>query len=673
MEAIKNYLIRNFERTFVLFILISVIAIHYLIPYKLAFLNFYFIPILLGAFYLGVRQGLLGAILCTLLVIIFAYVFPARFMMVLTPLDLWMNILAWSSFLILTGAVVGKLTTRLREEVKQVRGLNKDLEDSKAKIEASDEELKEYAENLEKKVTERTESLEKSKVALEDLKGKVEEALYSTMDASVVKLIIEKRLRTEKRRISIMFSDLKDFTQFSEERRPEVVINDLNRLLQEMEGVLLDYHAHIDKYLGDGIMVEFGAPTDYERHALLAVVAGLKMQERISKGKFPWQMRVGIATGEPIIGLIGYQRQTYTAIGDVVNLAARIQEMTTPGLVTVDSSTYEEVSRFVESRRKTVLSFAESEDPEFVKKVADYSKLLDENPDDVELLKKAGLLFLEGNYILQAHEHLGKALGIDSKDDKIKLAYAETTLKMNQMDAVSIRGRKDRLHLYEILGLNNPLLDREKIPERLYQQYHEEVSKALEYPEDIVLPVEVIDGSIGHSRVVGFLAYGLAEVLNLTDQEKLDVLQAGYLSDVGKTIIPHHLLNRAGALSKREFEEVVKHSRESVRLLKKMGYQNESLFEIIDASHEAFNGAGYPSGLEGENIPLGARIIAVADSYDALTSWRPYRDRWDYGAAFSELERDAQKGKFDPKVMEVLGALLEIRPQAAVEGEQLKV
>jgi hypothetical protein len=265
-----------------------VAGINYYIPYKLAFLNFHFIPILLGAYYLGVRKALLGAFLCALIVFVYAYLFPESFRPAFTNLDLWMNIVTWASFLILTAAIVGQLTTKLKTEVEQVTGLNQDLQQSKSRIEEADRELRDHADNLESKINERTQSLETSKQAVEDLKKKVEEALYSTMDASVVKLIIEKRLRTEKRKISILFSDLKDFTQFSEERRPEVVITDLNRLLEEMEEVLLDYKAHIDKYLGDGIMVEFGAPTDYERHALMATIAGLKMQERLSAGKYPW-------------------------------------------------------------------------------------------------------------------------------------------------------------------------------------------------------------------------------------------------------------------------------------------------------------------------------------------------------------------------------------------------
>ena len=428
MEALKQYLLKNFEQLFVLLILVSVAGINYLIPYKLAFLNFYFIPILLGAYYLGVQRALLGGVLCALVVFAYAYLFPESFRPPATDLDLWMNIVTWASFLILTGAVVGQLTTKLKTEVDSVRELNRDLEESTNRVEEADRELRDHAENLEAKVNERTQSLEKSKHAIEDLKKKVEEALYSTMDASVVKLIIEKRLRTEKRKISVLFSDLKDFTQFSEERRPEMVITDLNRLLEEMEEVLLDYNAHIDKYLGDGIMVEFGAPVDYERHALMAITAALKMQERLAAGKYPWQMRVGISTGEPIIGLIGQRRQTYTAIGDTVNLASRIQEICTPGFVTIDSATYEEVERYVDVRKKAVLSDAETKDPKFVQEISDYFEKLQKNPDDVEVLKELGSQFLKHEDYLQAHEHLSRAMEIDPNDDELKLAYAEVRM-----------------------------------------------------------------------------------------------------------------------------------------------------------------------------------------------------------------------------------------------------
>jgi adenylate cyclase len=155
-----------------------------------------------------------------------------------------------------------------------------------------------------------------------------------------------------------------------------------------------------------------------------------------------------------------------------------------------------------------------------------------------------------------------------------------------------------------------------------------------------------------------FLILTAAVVGQLTTKLKTEIEQAGYLADVGKAIIPHHLLNRAGSFSKEEFEEVTKHSGESARVIRKMGYESKSLLDIVNASHENFNGSGYPEGLSGEDIPIGARILAVVDTYSALTSWCPYRDRWDNRAAFSEMGRDAKKGAFDPKVLESLGKLI---------------
>lgn len=337
MHRFKAYLFKNFEQGFVLLLLVSVAFINYFIPYKLAFLNFYFIPILLAAYHLDVRRALLGAFLCIILVGVYFWIAPASFALCGTPMDLALNIVAWGGFLILTGAIVGKLCAKLRDEVMQTRALHAELVSSHAQLEAVDKELRAYSSDLELKVNERTVMIEQSKRTIEALKNKVEETLFSTMDAEVAKLIIEGRLRNEKRKISIMFCDLVGFTSYSEERQPEVVIGDLNHFLGEMESLLVSYRGHIDKYTGDGMMVEFGAPINYKRHALLAVIAGIKMQERFSQINLPWKMRLGIATGEPIVGLLGKKRQMYTAIGDAVNLASRIEGVSTPGRVTIDA------------------------------------------------------------------------------------------------------------------------------------------------------------------------------------------------------------------------------------------------------------------------------------------------------------------------------------------------
>ena len=121
MEALKRYAEQNFEQVFVLLILTSIVVINYLIPFKLVFLNLYFIVILLGTYYLELRKAVLGGVLCTLLVIIHVYYFPGLFMPAFTKLDLWMSILAWSGFLILTGSVVGQLISRLKTEVEQLK------------------------------------------------------------------------------------------------------------------------------------------------------------------------------------------------------------------------------------------------------------------------------------------------------------------------------------------------------------------------------------------------------------------------------------------------------------------------------------------------------------------------------------------------------------------------
>ena len=128
MKNLKNYLIKNSEQMLALVILVSVPAITYLVPYKLVFLNFFFIVILFSVYFVEAHKALMGGVLTTLLVVIFVYYFPSSFVPTFTELDLWMNILAWSSFLILTGGAVGKLADRLKMEIKMLKGRKRDLE-----------------------------------------------------------------------------------------------------------------------------------------------------------------------------------------------------------------------------------------------------------------------------------------------------------------------------------------------------------------------------------------------------------------------------------------------------------------------------------------------------------------------------------------------------------------
>ena len=135
MGTIRNYFLKHSEQLFALTILLSVPTITYLIPYKLVFLNFFFIVILVGVYYLEAHKALMGGVLTTLLVIIYVYYFPSSFMPAFTEADLWMNILAWSSFLILTGALAGRQANRMRKETEELKELKRDLLANNEKLE----------------------------------------------------------------------------------------------------------------------------------------------------------------------------------------------------------------------------------------------------------------------------------------------------------------------------------------------------------------------------------------------------------------------------------------------------------------------------------------------------------------------------------------------------------
>lgn len=657
MLVLKNYLLKNFEQLFILIILVSVSSIVYFFPHKLAFLSFFFIPVLMGASYLGTKQAILGAVFSIIMVSVYAFYFPAKFYVDNDSLSLLASISVWGGFLILSGSVVGYLNQQLKQKLLEASKMSSELDDNAELLNKTTTELIEFANKFDQKVAERTSTLEKSKQEIETHKHKIEDALYSTMDAAVVKLMIEKRLRTEKRRISILFCDLVSFTLYSEQRRAEVVITDLNNYLASMESVLLLYKAHIDKYVGDGIMAEFGAPIDYECHALMSVMSALKMQEQLKHDDFPWQMRIGIATGEPIIGLIGHKRQSYTALGDVVNLASRIESLCKPGEVTIDLDTYEEVKQYFE-----IESIYISE-----KRLEMSSDLADKINRELVIWHKRetapqacilAILYEEGGDFDKAKKFYKNAMDLDPENSEIKIKFAELSLESDVVKDVPIKGRKKTSHLYRVISIKNPLYDTEIIPKLVLDMYISEVERLVKYPEDILLPVECLDGSIGYSRVVGFLAYIIADKLNLPDKEKKDILEAGYLSDIGKSIIPHHLLNRRGGLNKVEFSEVIKHPIEGLRKLKSMGYQNHTMLNLIACHHEYFDGSGYPNSLTGADIPLGARIIAISEAYTSLTSWRPYREKWESNAAFSELQKHADNGKFDPELMQIFGHIL---------------
>lgn len=657
MEKLKKYLMSNFEQSFILLVLLSTIAINYYLAHKIAFLNFYFLPVILGGYYLGRRRAIAGALLCVVVVTSYVLLDPRAFIVAQSKVATYTHVIIWSCFLLLAGTVVGRLHDKLAGEIQTTRELNRSLEGSQRELNEANKSLSAINEHLEERVRERTFELEESKLTVESLKKKAESALYATMDPSVVNLMIEGRLRIEKREMSVMFADLVGFTTYSEATPPETVVSDLNRFLQDMEPGLFAYRGHIDKFMGDGIMCEFGAPIDYPTHRLMAVVAALKMQEKLGQNKHPWQMRIGIASGSAIAGLIGTRRRTYTAIGDVVNLAARLEKCCTPGCILIDQYTHEGVGHFFDTRKLRAVPTSEKVDLGKEYHLEQLNEQILAKPEDADLHYRLGQLHLEIGEPVEALDCIESALRLDPGNTVYKVAYAEAGLKLREYGKISVKGKRQRVEAFEVIRLKDPLQDRAKFPQGLPKEYQRAVDEAM-IPNDITLPAEVLDGSLLHSRGVGALAYAIADIIGLPGRDKLQVLQAAFLADIGKEVIPQYLLNRRGPLAPNERALVQQHPEEACRMMRKMGYETPEVLEMVRHSHECYDGRGYPDGLRGEAIPVGSRIIAVADAYDALTSWRPYRESWESAATLRDIRGQTEKGVFDPGVVAALARLI---------------
>lgn len=156
----------------------------------------------------------------------------------------------------------------------------------------------------------------------------------------------------------------------------------------------------------------------------------------------------------------------------------------------------------------------------------------------------------------------------------------------------------------------------------------------------------------GHCRRVSDIAIAIAKDLNFSEADYNNLELAGLLHDMGKIGIPMEILNKKGKLTDEEYEIVKKHPKIAFDILKGIDFLKKSR-EIIYQYHERIDGKGYPCQLTDDQISLGAKILAVADAYDAMTSVRPYRERpLTKQEAIKELTR-AQGSQFDTTVVKV--------------------
>jgi putative nucleotidyltransferase with HDIG domain len=161
----------------------------------------------------------------------------------------------------------------------------------------------------------------------------------------------------------------------------------------------------------------------------------------------------------------------------------------------------------------------------------------------------------------------------------------------------------------------------------------------------------------GHSKRVTLFSLKIAKAMGCTDEQRKQIERGAYLHDIGKIGIPDAILLKPGKLSPREMEIMQEHVRIGYDLVCRISFLAPAA-QIVLTHQERFDGTGYPQGLMGEEIPLGARIFTVADTLDAMTSDRPYRRALPYSAAREEIQRESGR-QFDPAVVEVFLAIAE--------------
>ena len=161
----------------------------------------------------------------------------------------------------------------------------------------------------------------------------------------------------------------------------------------------------------------------------------------------------------------------------------------------------------------------------------------------------------------------------------------------------------------------------------------------------------------GHSDRLVRYAMTIGEKMGLSLQKREEVMYAAILHDIGKIGIREEVLNKPASLTPAEYEEMKSHPAKGAEIVKKIK-SLKSVVPLVDHHQERYDGTGYPAGLAGDQIPIGARIVSVLDAFDAMTSNRVYRRSPGYRYALGELKRNAGT-QFDPKVVETFLEVLQ--------------
>ncbi len=228
-----------------------------------------------------------------------------------------------------------------------------------------------------------------------------------------------------------------------------------------------------------------------------------------------------------------------------------------------------------------------------------------------------------------------------------------------------------------VLRINRVLQERSLKQEA--KMAHEQLKESyIDSIHRLVMAAEYKDEDTGdHIIRIGQYCSLMAEKLNLLDEYKEIIYYAAPMHDIGKIGIPDKILLKPGKLTHIEFETIKTHTQIGARLLSRSKSKIlQMAHEIALNHHEKFNGKGYPNQLKGNSIPISGRIVAIADTFDALTSKRPYKDPYPPEITYDILKEERGK-HFDPEILDIFIAnfdqFLEIRGKVGTfEGEANK-
>ncbi len=255
---------------------------------------------------------------------------------------------------------------------------------------------------------------------------------------------------------------------------------------------------------------------------------------------------------------------------------------------------------------------------------------------------------------------------LDMALDHIRLGafdYLTKPFRVKELLLILDRALEFRQLQEEKIAYQNTLEER---IEAATQALHNRVVQTV---SSFILAIEEKDRyTQGHSKRVAEYSTLMADILNLPKNDRLDLLFAAQLHDIGKIGISEQLLNKPGKLNMVEYETIKTHPHKGVKILEPLDFLGH-LLPIIEAHHEWFDGHGYPNGLAGEDIPFLARIIAVCDAFDAMTSARSYRKPLPLKIAIQEI-KDGSGNQFDPQTVDAFLRVFEetLAEQMASQG-----